>query len=92
VNARGAKRTSSNRAVDVITVRALRHAFHPDFEPQQAGQDLALVAGGALALRAARARVDDALGEQWSAVGSRAREALDHALRIVGPGPFVPRH
>jgi hypothetical protein len=76
---------ASQRTVDRITVRALRHAFDPDFDPEEAGLDLARLAGSGSVLRAAQSRVRHALDGQWSDVADRARDALDHATAALVP-------
>jgi hypothetical protein len=79
--------SASQRTVDRVTVRALRHAFDPAFDPGDAGRDLAGLAGSGSVLRAAQSRVRHALDSQWSDVADRARDALDHAVRAVEADP-----
>jgi hypothetical protein len=90
-SAKTREESASRRAVDRITVRALRHAFAPDFDPEEAGLDLARLAGSRSALRAAQDRVGEALDSQWSDVADRARNALHHASRTVGADPMPGR-
>jgi hypothetical protein len=73
----------TEREIDRLTTCALRHAFHPDYQREAAGRDLARLGRSHLRIRSARRRLGAALDQQWIAAEARAGEALDHAASLL---------
>jgi hypothetical protein len=81
---------ASERAVDRITVRALRLAFDPDYAPGPAGHDLARAGENILNLRSARRRLEATIDTRWGDAPALAGQALDYAVSLLDPDDTRP--